>query len=643
MPADADEEELREAQELTFLLDQRRRIALAREGNVSLQETLAETIKHADLAQAELDGVEELLDLADAMHSYDASHSSIVHSKAFLQTCLPLFPGLEDVTTVAAEVTDLKALLLNSIWNRSDDRCLEEAVLNQCRRLAAYEFKADRSCRDPLALAAQMSNEELALLSMPKYMQLVQSRDTAGEVSADESDAEEPRAGVLSRKKGIAEKVDWEEVSLSLSAAPTANAHTAEACRTRWLMVARPGINDDPWTEEEIDRLKRAVQEELDSLGDDDRLDWSSVAETMEVSVASPLAAIYLLRKTANALSVPMQSGRRPIDCVTAYQRLPFAVRSAPHLNIPPTFDQKGAYDDELLRQASIWGSQWGLLADKLNYNPSTIIDKFDTALESENEAKEWDEGEMQRLREAIASQAERFGSHARRANSEALAGSSSPTCQDQASRMDIADLHFERVARHVRTRTPKACQDRYAGLIASPAASQAAESLHSLPASTIWTTSEEKELLTLREQEPEWLWTEIARSLSQRRTAKRKITGPMAIDRWMELKGLEGDEERQKIRKADAQLRGARDRKRQKERDALAPDTARFEGGSEQGKVVRAQDQQPPRSAQLLGEGESVDPHPEPVQKKRRGRRQTGQATTADVHHTGPAQRRRP
>lgn len=641
MAADADEEEEREAQELIFLLDQRRRIALAREGNASLQETLAETIKQAPLAQAELDGVEELLDLADAMHSYDTAQSSILHCQPFLQASLPLFPGLEKLTTVAAEVSDLKALLLNSIWNKADDRCLAEAVLNQCRKQAAYEFKADRSCRDPLALVAQMSDEELALLSVPKHMRPVQSQDSAGESSEDDSGREDATAVVPLGTRRHSEKIDWDEVSLSLSAAPTANAHTADACRTRWLMVARPGINDEAWSEKEIERLKQAVEEHLNNFEGNSRLDWSTVAETIDVSVTSFVGRISRLRTIADTLPTLPQNGRRPIDCLTAYQRLPFVVRSAPHLNTPPTFDQKGAYDDELLRQASIWGSQWGLLADKLNYNSSTIIDKFETALESENEAREWDKGEMQRLQEAIASQAERVGSHATGTQHRALTGSSSPPSLDRVPRLTTEDLNFERIARCVRTRTAKACQDRYTALFASPTDSPAAGTLPAQPPSIGWTPAEEEQLLTLREQQPEWLWVEIARTLTQSRTKGRKITGPVAIDRWMDLKGLDGnEEERQRIKKADLQIRSARDRKRQREKDAPAG-SALEERSTER---VQDEQQQPlPPQVPVREGGETSDPHAEPVRKKRRGRPRTRQpqqqVITAEVQNTQPAQ----
>ncbi|PWN20983.1 hypothetical protein BCV69DRAFT_293591 [Microstroma glucosiphilum] len=591
MTADTDEEEEREAQELTFLLEQRRSIALARESNASLQETLVETLKQAPLAQAELDGIGELLDLADAMHSYDTARSSILPSQPFLQASLPLFHGLEKVTSVAAEVSDLKALLLNSIWNKADDRCLEEAVLNQCRRLAAYTFKADKSCRDPLALVAQMSDEELALLSLPKYLRPMQGGDSADESSEDESEAEDAKGE--SRKRKAPQRIDWDEISLSLSAAPTANAHTADACRTRWLMVARPGINDEPWSEKEIERLKTLVEKQLNTSAGNDRLDWHNVADEIG-------------------------NGRRPIDCLIAYQRLPFVVRSAPHLSLPSTFDQKEAYDDELLRQASIWGHQWSLLAEKLNYNPSTIIDKFDTALESENEAREWDENEIQRLREGIARQTDQVRLPLPTTQDEALPGSSRSRSQDQGPLMTIENLNFERVARYVRTRTPKACQDRYANLIAPPATSQAARPLPEQPSSTGWTLSEERQLLTLREQHPEWLWVEIARTLTKGRTKGKKITGTMAIDRWMELKGLEGDEERQEIKRADTLIRGARDRKRQREKDALA------RSATEQRTMEGSVAEQQPATIQSREGGDTFNTQPEPAKKKRRGQRQT-------------------
>lgn len=282
-----------EEQELEFLIEQRRNFALAQQSNDVLQHKLRQTIEQGPKALAELQQIEELLDLAEGMYESDITSRRIVRADSPSSASMPMFPGLAastpELKALQDELLGLKQLLIKSVWTRADDRCLEAAVLNKCRKLAAYKFQRERH-PDPLGAVKAMDREALSQLSLPGYMrsdeQNSDSKDDSATGSASHNDP-----------------IQWDDIATTLAMTASANAHTAQACRTRWLMVIRPGLNNGPWSEKEQERLFAAVDQ---MRGGAERIDWEKAAKAVGVSPKLLSHECYVGKQILTPVSLPI-------------------------------------------------------------------------------------------------------------------------------------------------------------------------------------------------------------------------------------------------------------------------------------------------------------------------------------------------
>lgn len=386
-----EEQEKQDTEELSYLLQQRTLLAVIQAQNLCLQTSLRRALEvHIPAALEELSQIEDLLNLADQMHDHDSRHMTLQETSfecARERAVLPLLPS----ASRDGELQELRSLVAGSPWTKADDHELSRIVLAECMRKAAYERRDEQTRkREPskaLAQVQQMTAEELAVFSLPD-------------------------SGT---------SLDWDSIASQM---PTPS-HTGAACRTRWLMLLRPGLQLQPWESDELARLKSAVNSQ-------DIINWHRVAEAVG-------------------------GHRLPVQCLRAYRQ---------HLDTPQPAramrpSERAPEDEELLHQASLWGLNWGLLTEKLRRSTSSIKKRYQIALDVQLTRGKWNVDELKRLGEAVKEQVLQRGMrnsyHAKQRNDEPSIG------EDDVHQRSLGmSLDWVKIASAVETRSATQCREKW-------------------------------------------------------------------------------------------------------------------------------------------------------------------------------------
>lgn len=182
------------------------------------------------------------------------------------------------------------------------------AVFNECKRVMLFNLTSING-GDSLSEIMSMPESEVAAASLPDY---------SGE-----------------------EKVDW-----SFVAREVGSAHTPQECRTRWLMVERPGRNHTEWNAEELTMLRQALEEYTNDDGARRYVcDWDAIS-----------------RKVGN--------GRLAVDCLTACQQHDMLPASAElsakaWANVPFTEEENQA----LAKLDATWDNHHSILVERMANN----------------------------------------------------------------------------------------------------------------------------------------------------------------------------------------------------------------------------------------------------------------------------------
>lgn len=336
--------------ELGLLLEQRSNLLVALKSNADLQETVTEAVeRHIPKALAELDHVEELLQLAAEMHDSDAANVTLhrlpsSHDQMAAMPVLPAqFLARDDHTRrMADEVNELRTMLSHSSWSRSETLALRNAVLAECKRIAAYEFMQKRA-PDPLSQVARMSD------------------------------------GTIENEYGRHPDIDWDAIKTTLPV----DGRTSDECRTQWLEGPRRELDDD-----EVKDLRSAI-ETADSHS---RFDWAAmVARSVNVERTGERDSTG---RTTKGDSAPV----RPWQLFAAWRA---HIAANPATTYAHPHEPTSEIDEELLRLASVWGLDWHLLAEKMQRGTQAIKHRFVNVLQPTVALGRWSEEELERLKSA--------------------------------------------------------------------------------------------------------------------------------------------------------------------------------------------------------------------------------------------------
>lgn len=274
--------------------------------NKACIDSLEMAIQASKCAEHDLDVMEEFLKRAHSAEQEDEENIDILPLQAELVE-LPLFPEIRRIPLLASQASEIEHLRLlvgNFSWSNHEITKLKRSVLNQCLRLATLRLADSDDCPDDLldVAAAKWSAEELSLLSLP----LTDGQD---------------------------EEIDWKDTSTQVG-----STHTPEECRTRWLMVDRPGLRQEAWSKEESKQLKDIIDKELK---DGIIHDWQTVAKKLN-------------------------SGRLAIDCFSQCQQMDmiplYASYSAQAWKKVPLSREE---QDNLQHLSTIWDNP-GIIAARL-------------------------------------------------------------------------------------------------------------------------------------------------------------------------------------------------------------------------------------------------------------------------------------
>lgn len=266
--------------------------------NESYIDSLEKAIYASKKAGQDLDAMEECLKRAELAEREDETFDILsVHAE---MVELSLYPEIHRriplLASQSSEIDQLRLLVGNYSWSSDEVIKLKRCVLNQCLRIGTLRLAESDDCPENLLdIAAKWSEEELSQVSLP---------------FAD----------------GLDEDIIWRDVSIQIG-----STHTAEECRTRWLMVDRPGLKQEKWTEEETNQLKEIINQELK---DGVIHDWQAVAKKVN-------------------------TGRLAIECFSQSQQMDliplYASYSAQAWSKEPLSRDE---QDDLQQLSSIWDNQ---------------------------------------------------------------------------------------------------------------------------------------------------------------------------------------------------------------------------------------------------------------------------------------------
>ncbi|KAF9222032.1 hypothetical protein BS17DRAFT_784332 [Gyrodon lividus] len=159
-------------------------------------------------------------------------------------------------------------------------------------------------------------------------------------------------------KKGL----DWDRIAEKMSTVSMAT-RTARECEIRWLGDQHPEFNHEPWSQDEITKVKSLVAEYKDSP-----LDWVNIAERLGTK-------------------------RTPLDCMR-------------HGTTRRTHQWTAESDDRLLKAIHMYGhDNWHLVARYVSEDvtPSQCSNRFQRTIDPSLKRVHWTPEEDARLRAAVA------------------------------------------------------------------------------------------------------------------------------------------------------------------------------------------------------------------------------------------------
>jgi hypothetical protein len=253
-------------------------------------ESLEKALQATRRAKEDLDAMDLCLQRADAAEQEDQIAGIL--PLQYKRVRLPLYPSIyQQVPLLAAqleEVEQLRLQLCTFPWSSDETAKLNKAVINQCLRLSAMQFAATSSCPDDmLEVVESMTEEQLAKVSLPS-------------------------------ERHPEEGIDWSDVADHVG-----GTHTGEECRSRWLMVDRPGLKQGVWTKEETSRLEGILQELISQSKDGIICDWEAVAQRLNTgrlgidclmqSQQEDLVPIYAASSARHWSKVPMSDKEKEV------------------------------------------------------------------------------------------------------------------------------------------------------------------------------------------------------------------------------------------------------------------------------------------------------------------------------------------
>lgn len=403
------------------LLELRRHLNEASRLNIEMQKATAEAVKHTRQAKEELEELRHSLAYATEMEAADQG-TQVLHYAA--TPALPFYADLLSAVPFLGrqheELVEFRRLTSSNPWLKRESERLKQVVLNACKRAASIRLLREGHA-DPFGKVETMGEEELALYSLPR-------------AEEDEDDGDED------------EEVNWGDVGLKLE-------RSGEDCRTRWLMVDRPGLrNGEAWEEDEIIELYSIVETDRVSSAP---LDWESIADRLG-------------------------TGRLGIECLMTYAR---GETNPANRGVDYTLEE----DLELVRLTRIWGHWWALIGERIgtarpiqnyqahhhtNLRPGHTKtkrwnEKMDQQLYAvvEKELAQLpelpDEPEQADEAESSTAAAQRAQSEQRHSADEGGSGDEEPRLVDAFERT-ARRLDWKRIALSVPGQTPLACRRRW-------------------------------------------------------------------------------------------------------------------------------------------------------------------------------------
>lgn len=238
------------ATEMQWLITLKTTVHDLLQSSESYIESLRKALQSTRRTGQDLDAMQLCLQRADAAEQEDEAVNVLPLQHEWAH--LPLYPRIyEQVPLLSAqseEVEQLRLRLCTFPWSSDEAARLKEAVINQCLRLSVMQL-ADVSSHCPddlLDVVERMAEEQLAAFSLPSDRQ-------------------------------PDEEIDWVDVADHVG-----GTHTAEECRTRWMMVDRPGLNRHEWSAEETSRLEEILKECISQCESGIVCDWEAVAQELD-------------------------------------------------------------------------------------------------------------------------------------------------------------------------------------------------------------------------------------------------------------------------------------------------------------------------------------------------------------------------
>jgi hypothetical protein len=284
-----------------LLNDRDRLLELLRDGDAHI-EALTKAHEQTKAAKEEVQRLRQYLSYVDQHQEDEQSgaclplHAGEVHESPFVEliTKVPL------LRAQAAEIEDLRKLSSKTAWRAEERSRLGEVVMRHSKRSVALLAYSRQHIEDLDEYLAAYSQADLLRASLP---------------NANNGD----------------DGLDWTLIAEDVGAR-----HSAEECRTQWLMIERPDLRTCEWQDSELARL-REVLRAVDEDGD-----WNLVASRMA-------------------------NGRTAFDCFVACQRHDLNEKyctTKPHAWARVPFSAREAQEFDRLHRT--WGNRAVIIEERL-------------------------------------------------------------------------------------------------------------------------------------------------------------------------------------------------------------------------------------------------------------------------------------
>lgn len=303
-----------EEDEIADLLDQREELLDFERANESYIRSIAEAYEQTKAAKREVRKLSEYLVYVDQYRD-DEQRGAYLPLRA--ETVRPspfsdLIANTPLLRAHAEEIEELRMITFKVIWRNEDCARLKKVVSMHCKRFVTLKTYAERKIDDLDEFLAAISEEDLMVASLP-----------------------DPETGM--------DKLDWTAIAEDIG-----TKHSAEDCRTQWLMIERSTIRSGEWQEDELAHLRAIVQR---SHIDGAIRDW-------------------------NAVAAQLANGRSAFDCFVASQRHDLNAlhpSTKPHAWARVPFSDREAREFERLHR--VWGNRAVIIEERLGTSrPKTHI-----------------------------------------------------------------------------------------------------------------------------------------------------------------------------------------------------------------------------------------------------------------------------